>query len=140
MTHPPAQALKGTRILSLALNLPGPAALMRCHPMGGECTKVEPPAPPGMISGDPMGMYCARAYEQLHTGIRVLHANLKTAEGQALLAQELAHTDVLITSFRPSALARFGLSWEALHACALPQALAGAHRRRARRRSRRAWA
>jgi len=116
MTHPPAQALKGTRILSLALNLPGPAALMRCHAMGGECTKVEPPAPPGMISGDPMGMYCARAYEQLHTGIRVLHANLKTAEGQALLAQELAHTDVLITSFRPSALARFGLSWEALHA------------------------
>ncbi|MCD6662802.1 MAG: CoA transferase [Comamonas sp.] len=116
MTHPPVQALKGIRILSLALNLPGPAALMRCHAMGAQCTKVEPPPPPGMTSGDPMGTYCAQAYEQLHTGIRVLHANLKTAEGQALLAQELAQTDVLITSFRPSALAKLGLSWEALHA------------------------
>jgi crotonobetainyl-CoA:carnitine CoA-transferase CaiB-like acyl-CoA transferase len=41
--------LHGIRILSLALNLPGPAALMRCRRMGATCTKLEPP------SGDPMG-------------------------------------------------------------------------------------
>lgn len=116
MTNPPVQALKGTRILSLALNLPGPAALLRCRDMGAQCAKVEPPPPPGQASGDPMGMYCAQAYGDLHAGIRVMHANLKTAEGQALLAEELAHTDVLITSFRPSALAKLGLSWEVLHA------------------------
>jgi crotonobetainyl-CoA:carnitine CoA-transferase CaiB-like acyl-CoA transferase len=35
--------------------------------------------------------------------VRVLHANLKTEEGQLLLQQELLVTDVLITSFRPGA-------------------------------------
>lgn len=116
MTRSPLQPLQGTRILSLALNLPGPAALLRCHAMGAHCAKVEPLPSPGQSSGDPMGMYCARAYEHLHTGIQVLHANLKTAEGQALLAQELAHTDVLLTSFRPSALDKLGLAWETLQA------------------------
>jgi crotonobetainyl-CoA:carnitine CoA-transferase CaiB-like acyl-CoA transferase len=46
--------------------------------------------------------------------VRVLHAHLKTDEGQAALHAELARTDVLITSFRPSALAKLGLGWEAL--------------------------
>jgi len=114
--NPPVHALEGTRILSLALNLPGPAALLRCRDMGAECTKVEPVPPPGRASGDPMGLYCEQAYRHLHAGIRVLHANLKTAEGQATLTGELARTDVLLTSFRPSALAKLGLSWDALRA------------------------
>ena len=33
-----------------------------------------------------------------------------------MVAAELAQTDVLLTSFRPSALAKLGLAWEALHA------------------------
>ena len=52
------QALRGVRVLSLALNLPGPAALMRCQQMGATCTKLEPPAPAGANSGDPMAAYC----------------------------------------------------------------------------------
>ena len=43
--------LNGTRILSLALNLPGPAALMRCARMGATCTKLEPLAPAPQTSG-----------------------------------------------------------------------------------------
>ena len=42
-TSPPLRPLKGVRILSLALNLPGPAALMRCWQMGATCIKLEPP-------------------------------------------------------------------------------------------------
>lgn len=107
--------LEGTRVLSLALNLPGPAALMRCHHMGAECTKLEPMVRTGHPTSDPMGLYCPDAYATMHAGVRVLQADLKTAEGQASLRTELAHTDVLITSFRPSALAKLGLSWETLH-------------------------
>jgi alpha-methylacyl-CoA racemase len=110
------QPLRNIRVLSLALNLPGPAALMRCARMGAECTKLEPPPAPGQPSADPMGLYSPAAYARLHSGVRVLHAHLKTAEGQAALHAELARTDVLITSFRPSALAKLGLSWEALQA------------------------
>jgi alpha-methylacyl-CoA racemase len=101
--------LKGVRILSLALNLPGPAALMRCRQMGATCAKLEPP------SGDPMGHYNKAAYAQLHEGVKVLAADLKTPAGQEVLHRELAKTDVLLTSFRPSALDKLGLGWKKLH-------------------------
>ncbi len=100
--------LKGVRILSLALNLPGPAALMRCGQMGATCIKLEPP------SGDPMGLYNPPAYAALHQGVRVSAADLKTDKGQQTLHRALAKTDVLLTSFRPSALTKLGLSWLAL--------------------------
>ena len=103
------KALKGVRILSLSLNLPGPAALMRCKAMGANCVKLEPP------SGDPMSLYNQNAYAQLHTGVRVAKADLKTELGQRALHRELAKTDVLLTSFRPSALKKLGLVWKDLH-------------------------
>lgn len=111
--------LRGTRVLSLALNLPGPAALMRLRALGATCTKLEPPAPPGAkagTSGDPMGQYNPAAYAALHTGVKVLTADLKTEAGQKRLHTELARTQVLLTSFRPSALAKLGLGWKRLHA------------------------
>ncbi len=114
----PIRPLKGVRILSLALNLPGPAALMRCQAMGATCIKLEPPAHPAApagSSGDPMAVYAKTAYDQMHKGIRTLVADLKTEPGRRALQRELAKADVLITSFRPSALGKLGLGWKALH-------------------------
>jgi crotonobetainyl-CoA:carnitine CoA-transferase CaiB-like acyl-CoA transferase len=108
--------LKGLRILSLALNLPGPAALLRCRAMGATCVKIEPPGPAGaQASGDPMAHYNPAVYATLHAGIRVQTANLKTPAGQQALHRALAKTDVLLTSFRPSALPKLGLDWRSLH-------------------------
>lgn len=103
------QPLKGVRVLSLALNMPGPAALLRCRRMGATCVKLNPPA------GDPMQRYRDGAYATLHEGVRVLQADLKSDKGQATLRRELAKADVLLTSFRPSALARLDLGWKTLH-------------------------
>ena len=103
------RVLHGIRILSLALNLPGPAALMRCCAMGATCVKLEPP------SGDPMRHYNRPAYQQLHEGVKVVEADLKTEAGQKVLAAELTKSDVLMTSFRPSALHKLGLGWKQLH-------------------------
>jgi crotonobetainyl-CoA:carnitine CoA-transferase CaiB-like acyl-CoA transferase len=109
--------LKGVRILSLALNLPGPAALMRCRQMGATCVKLEPPphpsAPKG-TPGDPMGLYNRSAYDELHRGVKIVSADLKSEKGQKALHKLLATTDVLLTSFRPSALTKLGLEWKAL--------------------------
>ena len=107
--------LKGVRVLSLALNLPGPAAMMRLHQMGATCTKLEPLAPFGADTADPMGLYKPAAYQTMHQGVRVVQADLKTERGQTALHKLLAKTDVLITSFRPSALSKLGLGWKALH-------------------------
>ena len=61
-----------------------------------------------------MGLYNPHAYQVMHSGVRILRADLKTQRGQAALHKELARTDVLLTSFRPSALAKLGLQWSAL--------------------------
>ncbi len=104
-----SKPLRGVRVLSLALNLPGPAALMRLAHMGARCTKVNPP------SGDPMQHYTPEGYDLLHTGVQHKMLDLKTTAGQAALHKLLPKTDVLLTSFRPSALSKLGLSWKALH-------------------------
>lgn len=101
--------LRGTRIVSLALNLPGPAALMRLAGMGARCTKVNPPV------GDPMRHYTPEGYAQLHAGVKEVALDLKDAKGQAALHKLLANTDLLLTSFRPSALHKLGLDWKTLH-------------------------
>ncbi|HSV82619.1 MAG TPA: CoA transferase [Ramlibacter sp.] len=105
---PPFPVLQDLRILSLALNVPGPAALIRCRAMGARCTKLEPPA------GDPLQAYSQSAYAEAQRGVRVLQADLKTEAGRQVLQRELADADVLLTSFRPSALARLGLGWDDL--------------------------
>ena len=109
MKAPALKPLRGVRILSLALNLPGPAALMRLKALGASCTKLESPA------GDPMQHYSTEAYAQMHAGVKIVKADLKTERGLARLHKLLAVTDVLLTSFRPSALNRLGLGWKALH-------------------------
>lgn len=110
-----AAPLKGVRVLTLALNLPGPAAVMRLQAMGAKCTKLEPLAPAGLHTADPMGIYKPAAYDDMHKGLKVLQADLKSDRGQAALHKQLAQTDVLITSFRPSALVKLGLAWKELH-------------------------
>lgn len=115
MARGSSNPLKGIRILSLALNLPGPAAVMRLKALGARCTKLEPPAASGHASSDPMAIYSPKAYAQLHQGVRVVKADLKSEAGQRRLHQLLDDTDVLITSFRSSALDKLGLGWRALH-------------------------
>ena len=127
-TPSPLKPLRGIRILSLALNIPGPMALVRLAAMGARCSKIEPPA------GDPMRHYNQQAYDGMHATVKVLQADLRTDVGQQLLERQLAHSDVLLTSFRPSGLARLGLAWKPLHRRhpALCQvAIVGAHGARA---------
>jgi alpha-methylacyl-CoA racemase len=116
---PSDQSLRGVRVLSVALNLPGPAAVMRLADMGATCTKLEPLPPASFPKGstsDPMGLYAPHAYAQLHAGVKVVQADLKSDKGQVRLHALLSKADVLITSFRPSALKKLGMDWATLHA------------------------
>jgi len=79
----PKSPLRGVRVLSLALNLPGPAALMRLAQMGARCTKINPPA------GDPMQHYTPGGYDLLHDGVQQKTLDLKTPAGQASLQKLL---------------------------------------------------
>jgi alpha-methylacyl-CoA racemase len=102
--------LQGVKMVNLALNVPGPVAAARLTKLGAEVTKVEPP------TGDAAKTAAPALYESLCQGQTVLRLDLKSPEGCAKLDELLAQADLLLASFRPSALQRLGLDWESLHA------------------------
>ncbi|HEX3584423.1 MAG TPA: CoA transferase, partial [Candidatus Angelobacter sp.] len=102
--------LSGTKIVSLALNAPGPVAAARLTRLGAEVTKVEPPG------GDATTRAAPKWYESLCRGQTVLRLDLKDSGGRVQLDSLLAKADLLLASFRPSALQRLGLDWKGLHA------------------------
>ena len=106
-------ALEGVRIVSIALNLPGPACARRLADFGAIVIKIEPP---DALGGDPMREYARGYYNELHRGVEIHSLNLKSDEGRLALDKFLATADVLITSQRESALDRLSLSWDALSA------------------------
>jgi alpha-methylacyl-CoA racemase len=101
--------LKGLKVVSLAINAPGPVAAARLAQMGAEVTKVEPP------TGDPLKSAARPWYEALCQGQTVVSLDLKDPNGHAELEHLLAEANLLIVSFRPSALRRLRLDWESLH-------------------------
>jgi alpha-methylacyl-CoA racemase len=102
--------LQGVKIVSLALNAPGPVAAARLTKLGAEVTKVEPP------TGDAIKTAAPAWYESLCQGQTVLRLDLKSPEGRSKLDELLAQADLLLASFRPSALQRLELDWESLRA------------------------
>jgi len=102
--------LQGIKIVSLALNAPGPVAAARLTKLGAQVTKIEPP------SGDATSNVAPKWYQSLCLGQTVLRLDLKDPSGRAQLDSMLAKADLLLASFRPSALQRLGLDWESLHA------------------------
>lgn len=100
--------LTGIRILTLAINLPGPVAAARLAQLGAAVVKIEPP------SGDPLAIACRPWYDALHQDLTIHSLNLKTEAGQAALHEHLQRCDLLLTAQRPSALARLGLDWPSL--------------------------
>ena len=101
-------ALAGVRLVSLALNVPGPVAVARLASEGATVVKVEPPG------GDPLQAYARAWYDALHAGIEVRAIDLKSNAGRHALDGLLASADVLVTSQRPAALARLGVDPAAL--------------------------
>lgn len=102
--------LSGLRVLSLAVNVPGPVAAARLRSLGATVLKVEPPA------GDPLAEVSPAWYRALHEGVEVTMLDLKSADGRERLEPMLADADLLVTATRPAGLARLGLGWDALHA------------------------
>ena len=98
------------RVLTLAVNLPGPVAASRLRDMGAAVVKIEPPG------GDPLALMCPGFHSELSAGQEVVALDLKDGEDRASLDGHLENTDLLLTASRPAALGRLGLSWPEVHA------------------------
>src|SRR5262245_59496777 len=106
--------LSNSRVLSLAVNLPGPLAVERLCAMGARVLKIEPPA------GDLLERARPEWYRRIHEGVQVERVDFKSPVGRARLEDCLREADLLVTASRTSSLARLGLAWEELH-CRFPQ-------------------
>lgn len=109
MTSPGGGPLEGTRVVTVAVNLPGPVAAARLTGLGAQVTTVLPPG------GDPLEHYQPDWYADLHRGQELRTLDLKQPADRDRLDALLADADVLITSSRPSALRRLGLDFGTLH-------------------------
>jgi alpha-methylacyl-CoA racemase len=94
--------------VTLAVNVPGPAAAARLHGLGASVTKVEPPG------GDPLALASPDWYRELVEGHEVVRLDLKDARDRSELGRRLAAADLLLTAQRPAALARLHLAWRDL--------------------------
>lgn len=100
--------LAGVRIVSLAGTLPGPVAARRLTREGAEVVRVEGPA------GDILRTVAPALVDDLVQGQETIQLDLKHPAGQAGLAELLEGAHVLLTSSRPGALARLGLTPESV--------------------------
>ena len=100
--------LSDVRVVTIALNAPGPVAASKLRTAGATITKVEPP------TGDPLEGYIPDWYRELHEGIQVERIDLKSADGARRMRTLLADADLFLASQRPSALARLGLDADTL--------------------------
>lgn len=98
------RVLSGIAVVNAGVNLPVIAAAARLAALGASVTKVEPPG------GDPSAVLAESLYRHLTDGQTVVRLDLKAPDGQAAMSGLLAEADVLLTSSRPSALARMGLA------------------------------
>jgi alpha-methylacyl-CoA racemase len=108
-TNSPPQPLSGIKVVTICLNTPGPVAAARLAALGAEIIKVEPP------SGDPLKTFAPEWYESLRAAQSVVTLDLKESDGRRLFEDLLKAADLLLASFRPSALKRLSLDWPSLH-------------------------
>ncbi|MBA2693543.1 MAG: CoA transferase [Rubrobacter sp.] len=98
--------LEGMKVVTLAVNVPGPAAASRLREFGASVTKVEPPG------GDPLEASNPAWHRAMATGQNIVALDLKDEGDLRELASLLENADLLLTSNRPASLARLGLSPE----------------------------
>lgn len=95
--------LAGIRVVSIAINVPGPVAAARLAAMGAHVTKMEPPG------GDFLASSAPAWYADLVRRQRIVTIDLKSEGGRDELTAMLDAADAFVVSSRPSALARLGL-------------------------------
>lgn len=109
MENDAVMPLHDFRVLTLALNVPGPIAAARLAGLGATVTKIEPP------SGDPLAQACPDWYQQLSRHQEIIQLDLKSLDDRSRLEHLLEACDLLLTASRPKALSRLDLDWPTLH-------------------------
>ncbi|MGH7108257.1 MAG: CaiB/BaiF CoA transferase family protein [Acetobacteraceae bacterium] len=113
-----AGALAGLKVIDLSRVLGGPFCTMVLADHGADVIKLEPPqgdetrdwGPPFSEEG---GTRTASYFIGVNRNKRSIGLDLATSEGRAVLLALLEGADVLLENFKPGAMERWGLGYEA---------------------------
>ena len=116
--------LAGIRVLELARVLAGPWAGQMLADLGADVIKVENPKGgddtrawgPPFVEGDGGENLSAAYYHSTNRGKRSIAVDFATEEGQKIVRQLAARSDVLIENFKLGGLKKYGLDYESLKA------------------------
>jgi formyl-CoA transferase len=117
-----ARPLAGLKVLELGQLIAGPFAGKVFAEFGADVIKVEPPPDAKSPGGDPL-----RQWRLLHEGTSLwwyvqarnkksVTVNLRSSEGQEIVRRLARDADIVIENFRPGALEKWGLGYDALAA------------------------
>jgi crotonobetainyl-CoA:carnitine CoA-transferase CaiB-like acyl-CoA transferase len=114
--RPPAP-LQGLKVIEIGVAMAGPYCGMMLADYGADVIKVERPG-----KGDESRSWApffdgqlSHYFAAVNRNKRSLAVDLKHKEGQAIVEKLALDADVLIDNFRPGALEKLGLGYEALH-------------------------
>ena len=109
--------LAGVRVLDLTMNVMGPLAAQTLGDMGADIWKVEPAAGDTLRGVGPARSPGMSAYFLgLNRNKRSVVLDLKHPAARPVVERMLAGADVLLSTFRPGAMERLGLSYESVRA------------------------
>ena len=107
-------ALDGLKIVDLSRVLGGPFCTMILADHGADVVKLEPPQGDETRDwGPPFADHTASYFIGVNRNKRSLGLDLARPEGRAVLLSLLAGADVLVENFKPGAMERWGLGYEA---------------------------
>ncbi len=118
--HPPESApplpLAGLIVLDCSRMLPGAVLARQLLELGGRLIKIEDPGGDPMRHAPPLQDGIGAGFAALYRGAQSVTLDLRTEEGAAALRALARRSDVLIESFRPGTLARWGVGLGKLRA------------------------
>lgn len=112
--------LKGIRVVELSTFIAVPACARFFADLGAEVVKIEAASGDavrwnGTSEGRPDDPYENTTFDLENANKKGVVLNLKASEGKEALMRLLAKADVFLTNWRPQALEKQGLTYEALH-------------------------
>ena len=108
--------LEGIRVVDVGQLVAGPMVAMLLGDFGAEVIKVEPPN-----RGDPYRTFTASkndvplGWKVLGRNKKSITLNLRDPRGVEIFRRLIRDSDVLVESFRPATLSRWGIGYEALN-------------------------
>jgi crotonobetainyl-CoA:carnitine CoA-transferase CaiB-like acyl-CoA transferase len=109
--------LEGVRIVDLSAIISGPMATQILADQGADVIKVEGPGPGDLVRYlGPQRNGMTAMFAAVNRNKRAIALNLKTPEGKVVLLDLVRKADVFVENFRPGAIAKLGLGYEALRA------------------------